>query len=196
MILRFERFYTTHRLLAIICMNHAAWSFQRVHKVQIMKTISVLVYQRASMAYAPYNKDWVKEKIYIMLRKQAGLWRAHITSYRNHARTPTTGKYFFGLLFWLLITIGVFAIFLKELSFHAKKKNEFKTSFSDIKKMVIWKIYQNIASIMNRKNIGQFDSNFWRKILKNSKTISIDYCAYHCAMSICFFLVPAIPFKH
>ena len=25
-----------------------------------MKTISVLVYQRASMAYAPYNKDWVK----------------------------------------------------------------------------------------------------------------------------------------
>ena len=41
--------------------------------IQIMKTNSVLVYQRASMAYAPYNKDWVKEKIYIMLRKQAGL---------------------------------------------------------------------------------------------------------------------------
>merc|ERR1712156_1372989 len=35
--------------------------------------LSVLVYQRASMAYAPYNKDWIKEKIYIMLRKQAGL---------------------------------------------------------------------------------------------------------------------------
>ena len=62
--------------------------------IQIMKTISVLVYQRASMAYAPYNKDWVKEKIYIMLRKQAGLWRAHITSYRKTLERPLLANIF------------------------------------------------------------------------------------------------------
>ncbi|CBY08925.1 unnamed protein product [Oikopleura dioica] len=38
-----------------------------------LSDLSILVYQRNSMSYAPYNKDWIKEKIYIMLRKQAGL---------------------------------------------------------------------------------------------------------------------------
>ena len=30
-----------------------------------------LVFQKNTSAYAPYNKDWIKEKIYILLRKQA-----------------------------------------------------------------------------------------------------------------------------
>merc|ERR1711971_544475 len=33
--------------------------------------LSCLVYQRSSNTYAPYNKDWIKEKIYILLRRQA-----------------------------------------------------------------------------------------------------------------------------
>ena len=31
-----------------------------------------LVFQKNTSTYAPYNKDWIKEKIYILLRKQAG----------------------------------------------------------------------------------------------------------------------------
>merc|ERR1712002_273633 len=31
-----------------------------------------LVFQSSTQTYAPYNKDWIKEKIYILLRKQAG----------------------------------------------------------------------------------------------------------------------------
>lgn len=33
-----------------------------------------LVFQKSTQTYAPYNKDWIKEKIYILLRKQAGKW--------------------------------------------------------------------------------------------------------------------------
>ncbi|XP_059484539.1 enhancer of rudimentary homolog [Neocloeon triangulifer] len=33
--------------------------------------LSCLVYQKQSFTYAPYNKDWIKEKIYILLRNQA-----------------------------------------------------------------------------------------------------------------------------
>lgn len=29
-------------------------------------------YQKSFGTYVPHNKDWLKEKIYIMLRKQAG----------------------------------------------------------------------------------------------------------------------------
>ena len=36
--------------------------------------LSCLVYQRSSNTYAPYNKDWIKEKIYILLRRQASKW--------------------------------------------------------------------------------------------------------------------------
>ncbi|KAI8484766.1 hypothetical protein Bbelb_375290 [Branchiostoma belcheri] len=34
--------------------------------------LSCLVYQKSTNTYAPCNKEWIKEKIYIMLRKQAG----------------------------------------------------------------------------------------------------------------------------
>ena len=33
--------------------------------------LSCLVYQKGTNTYAPYNKDWIKEKIYILLRRQA-----------------------------------------------------------------------------------------------------------------------------
>jgi len=33
--------------------------------------LSCLVFQKSTMTYAPYNKDWIKEKIYILLRRQA-----------------------------------------------------------------------------------------------------------------------------
>jgi len=33
--------------------------------------MSILVYQRNTNTYAPYSKDWIKEKIYLLLRRQA-----------------------------------------------------------------------------------------------------------------------------
>uniref|UniRef100_T1J5Y2 Enhancer of rudimentary homolog n=1 Tax=Strigamia maritima TaxID=126957 RepID=T1J5Y2_STRMM len=39
--------------------------------VDQLTDLSCLVYQRNSNSYAPYNKDWIKEKIYILLRRQA-----------------------------------------------------------------------------------------------------------------------------
>jgi hypothetical protein len=33
--------------------------------------LSCLVYQKSTSTYAPYNKEWIKEKIYILLRRQA-----------------------------------------------------------------------------------------------------------------------------
>jgi len=34
--------------------------------------LSCLVYQKSTGTYVPHNKDWIKEKIYVLLRKQAG----------------------------------------------------------------------------------------------------------------------------
>jgi len=34
--------------------------------------ISCIVFQKSSATYVPHNKDWIKERIYILLRKQAG----------------------------------------------------------------------------------------------------------------------------
>ncbi len=33
--------------------------------------LSCLVYQKNSSTYAPHNKDWIKEQIYVLLRRQA-----------------------------------------------------------------------------------------------------------------------------
>lgn len=33
--------------------------------------LSCLVYQKSTNTYAPYNKEWIKEKIYILLRQAA-----------------------------------------------------------------------------------------------------------------------------
>ncbi|XP_046678539.1 enhancer of rudimentary homolog [Homalodisca vitripennis] len=33
--------------------------------------LSCLVYQKSTNTYVPYNKDWIKEKIYVLLRRQA-----------------------------------------------------------------------------------------------------------------------------
>eukprot|EP00118_Oscarella_pearsei_P025056 m.307398 g.307398 ORF g.307398 m.307398 type:complete len:103 (+) comp42237_c0_seq1:72-380(+) len=34
--------------------------------------LSVLVFQKQTQTYAPYGKPWIKDKIYTMLRRQAG----------------------------------------------------------------------------------------------------------------------------
>ncbi|XP_072022482.1 enhancer of rudimentary homolog isoform X1 [Amphiura filiformis] len=36
-----------------------------------LEDLSCLVLQKNTKTYAPYNKDWIKEKIYDQLRKQA-----------------------------------------------------------------------------------------------------------------------------
>lgn len=33
--------------------------------------LSCLVYQKSTNTYAPYNKEWIKEKIYVLLRQAA-----------------------------------------------------------------------------------------------------------------------------
>ncbi|CAO2582151.1 Enhancer of rudimentary homolog [Lemmus lemmus] len=33
--------------------------------------LSCLVYRADTQMYQPYNKDWIKEKIYVLLRRQA-----------------------------------------------------------------------------------------------------------------------------
>ena len=35
--------------------------------------LSVLVYDKTQSGYSPYNKEWIKDKLYGMLRRQAGL---------------------------------------------------------------------------------------------------------------------------
>ncbi|XP_033114958.1 enhancer of rudimentary homolog [Anneissia japonica] len=37
-----------------------------------LSDLCCLVFQPNMNTYAPYNKDWIKEAIYVMLRKQAG----------------------------------------------------------------------------------------------------------------------------
>ncbi len=50
--------------------------------VDQLADLSCLVYQRSTNTYAPYNKDWIKEKIYILLRRQASSERERkIVSY-------------------------------------------------------------------------------------------------------------------
>lgn len=34
--------------------------------------LSCMVYQKSTCTYAPYNKDWIKEKIYVLLKQAAG----------------------------------------------------------------------------------------------------------------------------
>ncbi|XP_037960993.1 enhancer of rudimentary homolog isoform X2 [Teleopsis dalmanni] len=34
--------------------------------------ISCLIYQNSTKTYAPYNKEWIKEKIYVLMRRAAG----------------------------------------------------------------------------------------------------------------------------
>ena len=47
-------------------------------------------YQKSTNTYAPYNKDWIKEKIYILLRRQASKaqWAAASTAPRAGGPHP------------------------------------------------------------------------------------------------------------
>ncbi|CAI9160401.1 unnamed protein product [Rangifer tarandus platyrhynchus] len=38
---------------------------------ECMEDLSCLVYRADTQTYQPYNKDWIKEKIYMLLRQQA-----------------------------------------------------------------------------------------------------------------------------
>lgn len=39
--------------------------------IDSLADMSCLVFQRSTNTYAPYAKDWIKERIYILLRRQA-----------------------------------------------------------------------------------------------------------------------------
>lgn len=40
--------------------------------VDQLTDLSCLVYQKSTNTYAPYNKNWIKDKIYVLLRRAAG----------------------------------------------------------------------------------------------------------------------------
>jgi len=40
--------------------------------VDQLRDLSCLVFDKTTMSYTPRNKEWIKEKIYVLLRKQAG----------------------------------------------------------------------------------------------------------------------------
>lgn len=40
--------------------------------VDQLADLSCLVFQKSSGTYTPHNKEWIKEKIYELLRRQAG----------------------------------------------------------------------------------------------------------------------------
>lgn len=39
--------------------------------IDTLVDLSCLVYQKSSSTYAPFNKEWIKEKIYVLLRQAA-----------------------------------------------------------------------------------------------------------------------------
>lgn len=39
--------------------------------IDSLNDLSCLVYQASTNTYAPYSKDWIKERIYVLLRKQS-----------------------------------------------------------------------------------------------------------------------------
>merc|ERR1712168_22044 len=41
--------------------------------IDTLTDLSVLVFDKENAGYSPYNKDWIKEKIYVMLRRQANV---------------------------------------------------------------------------------------------------------------------------
>lgn len=56
--------------------------------------LSCLVYQKSTNTYAPYNKDWIKEKIYILLRRQAAKanWNLIQWEYNASIRDSRTAR--------------------------------------------------------------------------------------------------------
>ena len=44
--------------------------------IDLLPDLACLVYEKETNSYMPYNKEWVKEKIYVSLRRQAGGGRA------------------------------------------------------------------------------------------------------------------------
>ena len=46
-------------------------SFLSTTRLSQLADLSCLVYQKSTNTYAPYNKEWIKEKIYVLLRQAA-----------------------------------------------------------------------------------------------------------------------------
>lgn len=51
--------------------NGIFMAYLHVFSLQL-SDLSCLVYQKSTNTYAPYNKEWIKEKIYVLLRQAAG----------------------------------------------------------------------------------------------------------------------------
>lgn len=65
-------------------------------------------YQKSTNSYAPYNKDWIKEKIYVLLRRQAARsqWVVNTVSYVPWPVAPFVPTFQdLYLFFWLLCCI-------------------------------------------------------------------------------------------
>lgn len=70
--------------------------------------LSCLVYQKSTNTYAPYNKDWIKEKIYVLLRRAAGHneWNISFSVF-----SPNFLIYFFRLMAVINVTPNTIMFF-------------------------------------------------------------------------------------
>lgn len=57
--------------MSLIVVLHAKKNMIFLSHLQLAD-LSCLVYQKSTNTYAPYNKEWIKEKIYVLLRQAAG----------------------------------------------------------------------------------------------------------------------------
>ena len=63
-------------ILCDLLINLVLYFNQALTTLLQLADLSCLVYQKGTNTYAPYNKDWIKEKIYILLRRQAARWKS------------------------------------------------------------------------------------------------------------------------
>lgn len=74
-------FSRSSKFISSVLANHFAMQcgaifYSRIAFVVVVSLqladLSCLVYQKSTNTYAPYNKEWIKEKIYVLLRQAAG----------------------------------------------------------------------------------------------------------------------------
>lgn len=65
-------FVDSVRISWIKIKKYSWYLFIIIHYSLQLTDLSCLVYQKSTNTYAPYNKEWIKEKIYVLLRQAAG----------------------------------------------------------------------------------------------------------------------------
>ena len=62
---------TFHRFFVIIVSKNSKMFFQLFDFIDELQDLACFVYKGNSKSYQPFNREWIKEKIYSLLKKQA-----------------------------------------------------------------------------------------------------------------------------